>query len=117
MCLQRSPLVLPRAAGSSSPRRKQNIWKRTHWVWKPCNPLKSHKTAKDFFGKAWRKTTEIWKSLEKSLEAVARPRTAPFRTKRPMPHLRAEWESTRSLQRSIAGAPGIFLFDHRPDDR
>jgi hypothetical protein len=29
--------------------------------------LKSHKTAKAFFGKAWRKQTAIWKSLEKKL--------------------------------------------------
>jgi hypothetical protein len=26
------------------------------WVLKACKPLKSHKTAKAFFGKAWRKT-------------------------------------------------------------
>ena len=25
-------------------------------VWEACNPLKSHKTAKDLFGKAWTKT-------------------------------------------------------------
>jgi hypothetical protein len=25
-------------------------------VWEACNPLKSHKTAKAFFGKAWTKT-------------------------------------------------------------
>jgi hypothetical protein len=31
------------------------------------NPLKSHKTAKGFFGKAWRKQAEIWKCLEKNL--------------------------------------------------
>src|ERR1700734_916538 len=36
-------------------------------VWKPCNPLKSHKTAKDFFGKAWSKTRDFWRSLEKRL--------------------------------------------------
>src|SRR5271156_4510663 len=33
----------------------------------PCNPLKSHKTAKASFGKAWRKQAGIWKSLEKKL--------------------------------------------------
>jgi hypothetical protein len=32
-----------------------------HHLW-VCNPLKSHKTAKAFFG---RKQAEIWKSLEK----------------------------------------------------
>ena len=39
-------------------------------VWKPCNPLKSHKTAKDFFGKAWSKTRDFWRSLEKGLEGA-----------------------------------------------
>ena len=38
-------------------------------VWEPCKPLKSHKTAKGIFGKARRKLAEIWKSLQKSLEA------------------------------------------------
>jgi hypothetical protein len=38
-------------------------------VWKPCNPLRSHKTAKDLFGKAWSKTRDFWRSLEKGLEA------------------------------------------------
>src|SRR5271168_5274570 len=38
-------------------------------VWEPRKPLKSHKTAKGIFGKAWRKLAEIWKSLQKSLGA------------------------------------------------
>jgi hypothetical protein len=37
----------------------------TLWVLEACNPLKSHKTAKALFGKAWSKTRQIWKSLEK----------------------------------------------------
>src|ERR1700731_2992624 len=41
--------------------------------WKPCNPLKSHKTAKDLFGKAWSKTREFWRSLEKDLEGAFIP--------------------------------------------
>jgi hypothetical protein len=44
----------------------------------PCKPLKSHKTAKAFFGKAWRKHAEIWKSLEKGLEAVLIPPPPPL---------------------------------------
>src|SRR5271167_2262575 len=79
-------------------RARRKIWKAALWVWNPCNPLKFHKTTKAFFGKAWRKTCEIWKSLEKSLEpaiispsrlsrqapappsalAPARPRAAPM---------------------------------------
>ena len=38
-----------------------------------CNPLKSHKTAKDLFGKAWSKTREFWRSLEKGLEGAFIP--------------------------------------------
>src|ERR1700722_7129358 len=49
-------------------RARRKIWNGGFWVWNPCNTLKFHKTTKAFFGKAWRKTCEIWKSLEKSLE-------------------------------------------------
>src|ERR1700684_1001665 len=42
-------------------------------VWKTCTPLKSHKTAKDLFGKAWSKTREFWRSLEKGLEGAFIP--------------------------------------------
>jgi hypothetical protein len=42
-------------------------------VWKACNPLKSHKTAKDFFGEAWSKTRDFWRSLEKGLEGAFIP--------------------------------------------
>src|SRR5271169_2644789 len=41
--------------------------------WKPCNPLKSHKTAKNFFGKAWSETRDFWRSLEKGLEGAFIP--------------------------------------------
>ncbi len=43
--------------------RDEEIWKWIYLIWSPCNPLKSHKTAKAFFGNAWRKTAEFWKSL------------------------------------------------------
>src|SRR5271170_8295474 len=46
---------------------REKLGRRSFSVWDPCNPLKSHKTAKAFFGKAWRKQAEIWKSLEKRL--------------------------------------------------
>src|ERR1700731_2656211 len=52
---------------------RRNIWKASKGVWKPCNPLKSHKTAKDLFGKAWSKTREFWRSLEKGLEGAFIP--------------------------------------------
>src|SRR5277367_6620067 len=54
-------------------RLKEKIWKASKDVWKPCNPLKSHKTAKDFFGKAWSKTRDFWRSLEKGLEGAFIP--------------------------------------------
>src|ERR1700757_4386831 len=53
------------------PRRK--IWKASKGVWKTCNPLKSHETAKHLFGKAWSKTREFWRSLEKGLEGAFIP--------------------------------------------
>src|SRR5580658_11313435 len=53
--------------------RRRKIWKASKDVWKPCNPLKSHKTAKDFFGKAWSKTRDFWRSLEKGLEGAFIP--------------------------------------------
>jgi hypothetical protein len=34
---------------------REKFGRRSFSVWDPCNPLKSHKTAKAFFGKAWRK--------------------------------------------------------------
>jgi hypothetical protein len=47
--------------------RRRKIWKTSKDVWKPCNPLKSHKTAKDLFGKAWSKTRDFWEKLGKRL--------------------------------------------------
>src|SRR5271167_2311840 len=59
------------AAERGGGRRK--IWKASKDVWKPCNPLKSHKTAKALFGKTWSKTREFWRSLEKGLEGAFIP--------------------------------------------
>src|SRR5271168_4604988 len=53
--------------------RRRKIWKASKGVWKTCNPLKYHKTAKDLFGKAWSKTREFWRSLEKRLEGAFIP--------------------------------------------
>jgi hypothetical protein len=36
--------------------RGEKIWRWTLWVFSPCNPLKSHKTAKGMFGNPWTKT-------------------------------------------------------------
>src|SRR6202044_4023741 len=58
----------PKAGG-----RRRKIWKASKGVWKTCNPLKSHKTAKDLFGKAWSKTREFWRSLEKGFEGAFIP--------------------------------------------
>src|SRR5271156_3024321 len=58
----------PKAGG-----RRRKIWKASKGVWKTCNSLKSHKTAKDLFGKAWSKTREFWRSLEKGLEGAFIP--------------------------------------------
>src|ERR1700734_3072063 len=57
---------------------RRKIWKASKDVWKPCNPLKFHKTAKALFGKAWSETREFWRSLEKVLEdAFIPPPLAP----------------------------------------
>src|SRR5271163_3406415 len=58
----------PKADG---PRRK--IRKASKDVWKPCNPLQSHKIAKVLFGKPWSETREFWRSLEKGLEGAFIP--------------------------------------------
>ena len=59
--------------GERGPAGAKNLESGTFMACDPCNPLKSHKTAKAFFGKAWRKQPEIWKSLEKGLEAALIP--------------------------------------------
>src|ERR1700722_16649329 len=46
-------------------KRFKKVFFRFTAFYSPCNPLKSHQTAKAFFGNVWRKPTEIWKSLEK----------------------------------------------------
>src|SRR5271167_461100 len=67
--------------------RRRKIWKASKYVWNPCNPLKSYKTAKALFGKAWSKTREFWRSLEKGLEgALIPPPSAP-----PTSGLRSSW--------------------------
>src|SRR6202167_5542256 len=47
--------------------RGRKIWTASKDVWKPGTPLKSPKTAKALFGKAWSKTREFWRSLEGAL--------------------------------------------------
>jgi hypothetical protein len=64
-------------AGGMRPRGAGNVRDRwptpkifgewTFAVWRPRKPLKSHETAKTFFGNVWRKQAEIWKSLPKKL--------------------------------------------------
>ena len=66
-------------------RLKEKIWKASKDVWKPCNPLKFHKIAKDLFGKAWSKTRDFWRSLEKGLEgAFIPPSLAPSHQRPPI---------------------------------
>src|ERR1700677_3787498 len=67
-CIVKSGKIRPKAGG-----RRRKIWKASKGVWKTCNPLKSPKTAKDLFGKAWSKTREFWRSLEKGLEGAFIP--------------------------------------------
>src|SRR6204780_4378381 len=86
------------------PRRK--IWKASKGVWKPCNPLKSHKTAKDLFGKAWSKTREFWRSLEKGLEGAFIPPNVVSRERRlAMSVLEV------ALKRSCVGPHGVVSDD------
>src|ERR1700722_17344569 len=65
-----------RATGCSRPAGDKKFGKARFRFAPMCNTLKSHKTAKEFFGNPWRKQAEIWKCLEKSLEAGTRPRDA-----------------------------------------
>src|SRR5271156_6431797 len=81
------------------PRRK--IWKASKDVWKPCNPLKSHKTAKALFGKAWSKTREFWRSLEKGLEGAFIP--SPLAPSHQRPSDRAGSSLRRAKLRSNRG--------------
>jgi|ERR1700677_779902 hypothetical protein len=59
-------------------------------IWIYCKPLKSHKTAKAFFGNPWHWNRISLESLAKNLEAsigcheaAGRPTTAPHSTRRP----------------------------------
>src|SRR5580698_3863210 len=57
----------PRARGLlETPLEPSKIWRTTLSIWIYCKPLKSHKTAKAFFGNVWRRQAEIWKSLQKA---------------------------------------------------
>src|SRR5271156_626072 len=49
---------------------REKLGRRSFSVWDPCNPLKSHKTAKAFFGKAWRKRQRFGKAWRKGLGAA-----------------------------------------------
>jgi hypothetical protein len=51
------------------PHKRQKIWKPSLLICIYCNPLKTHKTAKTFFGKAWQEIALIWKGLEKAWSA------------------------------------------------
>jgi hypothetical protein len=57
------------------PGERQKIWKGAFPVCIYYKPLKSHKTAKEFFGNPWRKQADIWKCFGKKLggfQAAAR---------------------------------------------
>src|SRR5271168_5238571 len=90
-------------------RLKEKIWKASKDVWKPCNPLKSHKTTKDFFGKAWSKTREFWRSLEKDLEgAFIPPPLAPSDQRPPIERDRHRSEATKQPGGSVTRPLGCF---------
>jgi hypothetical protein len=112
-----SPHLASRERGATAPkmrlkngRRLEKIWKGPLSVWGPCKPLKFHKTAKAFFGNAWRKPGWIWKSLEKSLQTRFVPPS--FRRERAFTGRRADGGGGSShLQNRIEvedGAFGIF---------
>src|ERR1700722_5138585 len=83
------------------PRRK--IWKASKAVWNPCNPLKSHKTAKALFGKAWSKTREFWRSLEKGLEGAL------FRHRRLLPPAASDRAGSSLRGAKLRSNPGVAL--------
>src|ERR1700720_4599450 len=74
----------------------------------PCNPLKSHKIAKEFFGKAWSKTRDFWRSLEKGLEgAFIPPPLAPSHQRPPIKRDRhCEERSDEATGAQRHAAPG-----------
>src|ERR1700687_328560 len=91
-------------------RVKEKNWKPSKDVWEPCNPLKSHKTAKDFFGKAWSKTRDFWKSLEKGLQgAFIPPPLAPSHQRPPIKGIvTARSEATKQPGDSVTRPLGCF---------
>src|ERR1700678_2169151 len=92
----------PKAGG-----RRRKIWKVSKGVWKPCNQLKSHKIAKALFGKAWSKTREFWRSLEKDLKgAFIPPPLAPATS-----GLRSSWIVI--ARREVAKQPGVAFVRKR----
>ena len=99
----------PKAGG-----RRRKIWKASKGVWKTCNPLKSPKTAEDLFGKAWSKTYEFWRSLEKGLEgAFIPPPLAPSRQRPPIGRDRHCEERLRSNQEAVRPAKGGLSVEKR----
>src|ERR1700722_4614971 len=90
--------------------RRRKIWKASKDVWKPCNHLKSHKTAKDFFGKAWSETRDFWRSLEKGLEgAIIPPPLAPSHQRPPIERDRhCEERSDEATRGWRHPAPGLL---------
>ncbi len=83
--------------------RRRKIWKPSKDVLKPCNPLKSHKTAKDLFGKAWSETRDFWRSLEKGLEgAFIPPPLAPSHQRPPLERDRHYQERKRRSNPGVA---------------
>ena len=90
--------------------RTRKSWKTSKDVWKPCNPLKSHKTAKDLFGKAWSETRDFWRSLEKGLEgAFLRHRSAPSHARPPIERDRhCEERSDEATGGRRHAAPGLL---------
>ena len=76
---------------------------------KPLQPLKSHKTAKALFGKAWRKMTEIWKSLEKMLgDAPSFRRLCPSRNAAAAPELARDVPCVSAGSVRVAAAMASF---------
>src|SRR6202789_4287324 len=79
-------------------RLRRKIWKASKDVWKPCNPLKFHKTAKALFGKAWSRTRHFWRSLEKAWRA-------PLFRRGCSPHQRPPIELDRHCEERSCEAP------------
>jgi hypothetical protein len=72
MCLQRSPLVSLRD-GFFEPVEKAKCLDVDTLGLEGLQPIEIPQNGQAFFGKAWRETAEIWKSLQKSLERCDPP--------------------------------------------